>query len=106
MRTTISGILELQLYRLSDIRIPKITNARSGQASWYVSEQNVLSHENIDDLVDDLDKNEAECFWSVIVVAIGQQNLFFKIHTTNFIYKLNSCFLILRTQEKLKEFLK
>ena len=37
-------------------------NARSGQASWYVSEQNVLLHEDIDDLVDDLDKKEAECF--------------------------------------------
>ena len=36
------------------------SNARSGQASWYVStsEQNVLLHKDIDDLVDDLDKKE------------------------------------------------
>ena len=60
MHTAISGILEL--YWLSDIRIPKIITTRSGHASWYVSEQNVLLHEDIDDLVDDLDKKEAECF--------------------------------------------
>ena len=53
------GVLEL--YQLSDIRIPKIMNARSGQASSYVSEQNVLLHGDID-LVDDIDKKEAECF--------------------------------------------
>ena len=63
MRTTISGILQLELYWLSDVRIPKIMNARSGQASWYISEQNVLLNKDIhDDLVDDLDKKEAECF--------------------------------------------
>ena len=73
-------------------------NARSGKASWYVSEQNVLLHEDIDDLVDDLDKKEAECFRQVIVFAIGQQNLFKQIHLTNFIYKPNSSFLVLRTR--------
>ena len=35
--------------------------------------------------------------------AIRQQDLFLKKHTTNFIYKLNSSFLILRTHKFLKE---